>query len=193
MKRLLLISFLGVLAIVFTGCASTAHIQKDKHADFSKYKTYAWVDKPDAKENGKNWKHDISEVNVRNAVNTELQKKGWRESASDPDIIINYELLVEKNRKQQQDPVYTQPYSRSYFNRRNGKVYTFYYPSQFMGYDSYTTTVREGTVTITMIDSQTDKAVWQGWTTSELDSHNLSTREIDRSVKAIFKNFDTGN
>jgi hypothetical protein len=183
----------AVLAVViFAGCAGNAHIEKDKNADFSKYQTYAWIDKPDTKENRKNRRHDLTETNVRNAVNTELQKKGWRESNANPDVIINYELLVEKNQKEQQDPVYTQPYSRSYYSRRSGRLYTFYYPSQFMGYDSYSTTVKEGTVTITMIDNRTDKTVWQGWATTELNSNKITGKEIDRNVRSIFKKFDGG-
>ena len=183
----------AILAVViFAGCAGNAHIEKDKNADFSKYQTYAWIDKAETKENKKNRKHDLTEINVRNAVNAELQKKGWSEVNTNHNVIINYELLVEKNEKEQQDPVYSQSYTRSYYNRRTGRVHTFYYPSQFIGYDSYSTTVKEGTVTITMIDSRTDKAVWQGWTTSELDGRNISSREINRNVKTIFKKFDGG-
>ncbi|HNF01593.1 MAG TPA: DUF4136 domain-containing protein, partial [Ferruginibacter sp.] len=66
------------------------------------------------------------------------------------------------------------------------------FPSRFMGYDTYSTTVREGTITITLIDNRTDKTVWQGWTTSELSSSRISSNEIDRSVKTIFRKFDTG-
>ena len=106
--------------------------------------------------------------------------------------MLNYELLVEKNTKRQQDPVYSQPFTRSYYNRYTGRINTFYYPSQFVGYDSYSTTVKEGTVTITMIDNKTDKTVWQGWTTSELNSNKITGKEIDQNVKTIFKKFDTG-
>ncbi len=179
-------------AFFFIGCAGNAHIEKDKNADFSKYQTYSWVDKDDLKSDKKSRKADFTETNIRNAVNAELQKKGWVESNSRPDVIINYELVVEKNQVQQQDPVYSQSYTRSYYNRYTGRVHSFYYPSQFMGYDSYTTTVKEGTVTITMIDSRTDKTVWQGWTTSELNPGNITSREIDRNVKTIFKKFDAG-
>ena len=179
-------------AFVFIGCAGNAHIEKDNSADFSKYQTYSWIDKSDEKTNKKNRKSDLTEANVRNAVNAELQKKGWVETKSRPDVLINYELVVEKNQKQQQDAVYSQPYTRSYYNRATGRVHSFYYPSQFMGYDSYTTTVKEGTVTVTMIDSKTDRTVWQGWTTSELNRGNITSREIDRNVKTIFKKFDAG-
>lgn len=177
--------------LFFAGCASNAHIEKDKNADFSKYKTYAWVDKDDVKGKAKSTQ-DITEVNIRNAVNEELSKKGWVEVKRKADVLINYEMLVEKNQVEQQDPVYTQSYTRSYYNRYTGRVHTFYYPSQFVGYDSYTTTVKEGTVTITMIDSHTDKTVWQGWASSELLKGRITSKEIDRNVKAIFKKFDVG-
>ena len=179
-------------ALLFAGCAGNAHIEKDKNADFNKYRTYAWIDKPEVEGVKNKYRNDLTETNVRNAVNEELQKKGWQLSKSKPDVLINYELMVEKNEVEQKDPVYSQSYTRSYYNRYTGRVHSFYYPSQFMGYDSYTTTVKEGTVTITMIDSRTDKTVWQGWTTSELNGRDITSREIDRNVKTIFKKFDAG-
>ena len=120
-----------------------------------------------------------------------MQKIGWKEVNANPDIMVNYELLVEKNEKEQKNPVYSQSFTRSYYNRYTGRVNTFYYPSQFQGYDTYTTTVKEGTVTVTMIDNKTDKAVWQGWTTNEIDSRKMTGKEIDQSVKTIFRKFDS--
>ena len=179
-------------ALLITGCAGTAHVEQDKSADFSKYKTYAWAEKPASKENSKTGKTGLTDANIHDAVNKQLQKIGWREVNKNPDIIVNYELLVERAEKEQKDAVYSQPFTRSYYNRYTGRVNTFYYPSRFSGYESYTTTVKEGTVTITMIDNRTDKAVWQGWTTSEVNSRKMTGKEIDQSVKTIFKKFDAG-
>jgi len=177
-------------ALFITGCAGSAHIEKDKTADFSKYKTYAWAEKPESKEAKKARREGLTETNVRNSVNEQLQKIGWREVNANPDIMVNYELLVERNEKEQKDAVYSPSYTRSYFNRYTGRVNTYYYPGQFSGYDTYSTTVKEGTVTITMIDNKTDKAVWQGWATSEVDNRKMTGKEIDKSVKTIFKKFD---
>ena len=179
-------------ALFVTGCAGTAHIEKDKSADFTKYKTYAWVEKPETTESKKAMKNGLTETNIRNSVNTQLQKIGWKEVNANPDIMVNYELLVDRTEKEQKDAVYSPSYTRSYYNRYTGRVNTYYYPSQFSGYDTYTTTVKEGTVTITMIDNRTDKAVWQGWTTSELNNSKITGREIDQSVKTIFRKFDAG-
>jgi hypothetical protein len=41
-----------------------------------------------------------------------------------------------------------------------------------------------------MIDTKTDKTVWQGWTTDEVNSKNLTSKEIQNSVRSIFKKFD---
>ncbi len=187
------VSAVAVSAVLlFSGCAGNAHIEKDKSADFSKYHTYAWIDKPETKGNKKSKRAELTETNIRNAVNEQLQKNGLRQVSSNPDVLVDYELLVERNSKQQQDPVYSQPFSRSYYNRYTGRVVNVYYPSQFMGYDSYTTTVKEGTITITLIDNRTDKTVWQGWATNELNSSRISSREIDQNVRSIFRKFDTG-
>ena len=41
-----------------------------------------------------------------------------------------------------------------------------------------------------MIDANTDKTVWQGWATEQLDSRNISSKEINSTVKAIMRKLD---
>jgi Domain of unknown function (DUF4136) len=179
----------GYLSFVFllASCASTAHIEKDDNADFGRYKTFAWIDKE-----GKDNKHnDLTEQKIREAVNKELVKSaGWKEVKNRPDVLLSYDVLVERSVKESNDPVYSRPYSRVVYNPYTRRYATIYYPSQFMGYDRDQRTIREGTVTISMIDTRTDKTVWQGWTTDEVNGRNLSSKEIQSSVKSIFKKFD---
>lgn len=183
----------GCLSLVFllASCASTAHIEKDENTDFSRYKTFAWLDKDGEGKKDKNHSNDLMEQRVRAAVTTELEKTAeWKESKSRPDVLLSYDVLVERSTSQRSDPVYSQPFSRTYYNRYSRRFVNVYYPSQFMGYDSYNVPSREGTVTISMIDARTDKTVWQGWTTDEVNSKNLSSKEIQSSVRAIFRKFD---
>jgi Domain of unknown function (DUF4136) len=186
----------GVFAVVtglfMAGCGSTAHVEKARNANLSEYKTYSWITPEKTKGAKANRRNDIALQNIHLAVNDELQKKGWQEVQNDPDILVSSELLVEKNQKQQSDPVYSNSYVRSYYNPRSGRYNNFYYPSRFMGYDSYTTTVKEGTITIMLIDTKTDKTVWQGWSTDELNTNHISDREINKNIKSIFKKLDTG-
>ncbi len=182
----------GSLAIVFllASCASTAHIEKADDADMSRYKTFAWMDKDGEGTGDRNKSNDLTEQKVRVAVNKELEKTGWREVKNRPDVILSYDVLVEKSIKENTSPVYSRPYSRVVYNPYTRRYTTIYYPSQFMGYERDERPIKEGTITITMIDAKTDKAVWQGWTTDEVNGRNLTTKEIQNSVKSIFRKFD---
>jgi hypothetical protein len=183
----------GYLGIVFlaASCASTAHVEKADDADFTRYKTFAWVDKDGEGKHDKNHNNDLTEQRMKAAVTKELEKTaGWHESKNRPDVLLSYDVLVERSTREQNDPVYSRPYSRLVYNPYTRRYTTLYYPSQFIGYDRDERAIREGTVTITMIDSRTDKSVWQGWTTDEVNNRNLTTREIQNAVRSIFKKFD---
>jgi len=64
-----------------------------------------------------------------------------------------------------------------------------YYPSQFRGEDREQQAIREGTEIIRLIDAKTGKTIWQGWTTDEVNSRNLTGKEIDAAVRSIFRTF----
>ena len=181
------------VAIFLSGCGSTAHVEKDSSAKLSSYKTYGWIDNAGVKKAKSDPRRDLAEQNIRKAVNEQLQKKGYVESTTAPDLLVSSDLLVEKSQKEEKDPVYSPSYTRSYYNARTGRTSTYYFPQQFQGYDSRLTTVKEGTVTVTMIDNKTDKTVWQGWASRELLNKNITSKEIDQNVRSIFRKFDAEN
>ena len=178
------------LAVFLAGCAETAHVMKDNAVNMRVYKTYAWVEKTPPKKTPENHNRELTDQNIREAVSVQLQKRGYVESATDPDLFISTDLLVEKNLERRSDPVYTEAYTRNYFNPRTGRMFSYYFPSQFAGYDNYSTTVRKGTVTLTFIDTHTDKAVWQGWASKRLDNSIMDSDEIAQAVRSIFNKFD---
>lgn len=177
-------SFLFLLA-----CSPAAHIEKDKNVDFSRYKTYSWMD-DERNQSGKDKHNSLTENNIREAVNQQLSKEGWREVKNNPDVLIGYDLLVERTTRESNNPVYSRPFSRLYYNPVMRRWGTIYYPSQFMGYERDRINVKEGTITISMVDVRTDKMVWQGWSVEEVNSNNLSKKEIQAGVRSIFRKFD---
>lgn len=181
----------GVLALLLllAGCAPAAHIEKDDAVDFSQYKTFAWTEKQESAKRSR--ANDLAEKKIREAVNKELERSaGWKETTDNPDVLLSYDVLVERSSRRNSDQVYSRPFTRTFYNPYARRFYRVYYPSRFIGYDDYSVPTREGTVTITMADAKTDKTIWQGWSTGEVDSRNLSSREIQSSVRAIFKKFD---
>lgn len=180
---------LGVAAVLF-GCSTPAYVEKDNSVNLSDYKTYMWVDVKSNENDASRRATSFADVSVHNSVNAQLNNWGWREVTDNPDVLISYDVLVEGNVETQNDPVYSQPYSRIYYNRFTGRWSSIYYPSQFLGYQQYQVPVREATVTITMMDADSDKKIWQGWTTERL-SEGLRDLDVKRSVRNIFK--ESGN
>lgn len=177
---------LPVLLVV--SCATPAYVEKDDSADFSRYKSFAWIDNGNKEAKGR--QNELLRNNVQEAVNAKLLKEGWKEDRNRPDVLLSYDLLVERATRENRDPVYSQPFSRIFYNpytRRYGRIW---YPSTFLGYDNNSYSVREGTLTITMLDAKSDKTIWQGWTTDEVRSRNVTKKEVQKSVQNIFRKFD---
>jgi hypothetical protein len=192
-KTLKQLGAFSIAAVLLTSCANTAHIEKDPSANLSNYKTYSWISGDQESKKNRSHKMDLAESNIHAAVNQQLQKNGFTEVKNNADLLVTYDLLVEKSVKNQNDPIYSRPFTRVYYNPYLRRYGTIYYPSQFLGYDNYSASVKEGTVTITFVDPKTDKTVWQGWTTDEINSSNFTGKEIQKNVKSIFKKFDVAS
>jgi len=178
--------------LLLAGCASVVHVEKDETANLGAYRSYAWVETKDATGDSSTAVRvsDLTERRIRDAVNTQLEKTGWKASRSKPDVLISYDVHVDRGIKEDSRPVYSNPYTRYFYNPYSRRWSSIYYPSQFLGYDSQPMSVREGTITISVIDAKTEKTIWQGWTTEEVNSRNLTSKEIQGAVKNIFRKFD---
>jgi hypothetical protein len=175
-----------VLALV-TGCSSPAYVQKEASFSMDNAKTYMWVNTKANETDQSVRAIEYADISVHNAVNEELRSKGWTEVSSNPDVLISYDILVERSVETQREAVYSQPFTRYYYNPYRQRWSTIYYPSQFQGYQVYQEPVREGTITLTIMDAQQDRNLWQGWTTERMDNARLTDSEIRRSVRNIFK------
>src|SRR5258705_12683803 len=188
--------FLGIIALAglaTVSCKSPVYVQKDESVDLRNYHTYMWVETKASDNDNSTRVTAYADISMRNAVNAELAKQGWREVNSNPDVLLSYDILVERSTEQQSDAVYSHPFTRMYYNPFTRRWGTIYYPSQFVGYQTYEVPVKEGTVTISIIDSKTDKIVWQGWTTENLNYARITDEEIDKSVRNIFHKFDVAS
>lgn len=185
------ILMLLVLTTIVFGCSTPAYVEKDTNLNLSDYKTYMWVETRENENDASARATAFADIGVHNAVNAELQRWGWREVSNDPDVLLSYDVIVERNVDVQSDPVYSQPYSRLYYNPYTRRWSTIYYPSQFLGYQQYSVPVKEATLTITMMDADTDKKVWQGWTTERVNGNGIRDLDVRKGVRNIFK--ESGN
>ena len=191
MKKILITATIICALVTIYSCSTPAYVEKDTNTNLSDYKTYMWIDIKASENDASSRATSFADISVHNAVNAELGNWGWREVTDNPDVLVSYDVLVERGVESESEPVYSQSYSRLYYNRFTRRWSTIYYPSQFLGYQQYQVPVKEATITISMMDADTDKRVWQGWTTERLGGTGISDLDVKKSVRNIFK--ESGN
>jgi len=173
---------------IFTSCAVTTHVETAAGVDFNNYKTFGWAngngEKKEDADNG------IVDNNIKNAITTQLENQGWKETNQNPDVILDYNVMVEKKVNRVSEPVYSYPYTHYYYNgwrRRGGYMY---YPNDLLGYHTYNIPFKEGILTVNMVDTKTNKLIWQGSAQGDVSNTTVTTQEMQSDVTSIFKKFN---
>lgn len=182
MKKIFLLGIVALAAIIVSGCGPTAHIEKPGNINLNNYQTFAWAQN-DVRKSKKN----VLEQRIKESVSEKLMNtRHWQEVRQNPDVILSYDVLVEKSARIESDPVYYWGGFRTFYNPYRRHFYRVYYPQRFVGYNNYRVPIKEGTIVITMVDAKTDQAILQGWATDELNYNRMTSAEADRIVNAIF-------
>jgi hypothetical protein len=188
------IQWIGLVALLLiAGCSPKVFVQKDNTVDFTKFKTYTWVDGDADKDSLTNRSNanSLRDQKVHASVEKYLQELGWTLTNTNPDVFLVYDVVIEKENVNVSTPVYSQPMTRYFYNPGGRRWVPIFYPSNFMGYSNSTQTIREGTLTLTMMNPENDKTIWQGWTTSEIYGKKITDKDIDKYVKAIISKLKT--
>ncbi|MEI8073270.1 MAG: DUF4136 domain-containing protein [Bacteroidota bacterium] len=185
--------FLGIvtLLVVMVGCGTTAMVQKDNNVDIRKFRTYAWVDASTKDTSSHSTKmNDLTDRKIKESIDRNLFEVGWKLTKKNPDVLLTYEVDNEKERRDRQTPMYSEPTYRNVYSPYSRRWIPIYYPSELMGYRNSTEMVQEQTFTLSLIDAETDKTIWQGWTTVDKNTKRMTDKEIDSNVRAIVKKLD---
>jgi hypothetical protein len=183
-------SILVLAALAFVGCGVSAHVEKDPSVNLSNYKTFAWLNDHEVSKKEGNRYQNFQEKSLRDMVNAQLEKNGWRMVKSNPDVLIDYDIMVENDVKNQSESVYSRPYVRYFYNPYTRRINSVYYPSQYLGENSYAVPYKSGTITLNFVDTKSNNLVWQGWAETEITNKRLQQDDMKRVVKAIFKKFN---
>ena len=174
---------------VFASCTTASHIEVAPGVSFANYKTFGFASDTGAK-NPNRADNEIVDNNIKNFISADLEKQGWKETDQQPDVLVDYNVVVEKAVRQQTDPMYPYPYSSYFYSPWRHRMAYYYSPAFLGGYHTYNVPFKQGTLTVNMIDAKTNKLIWQGWTKGEVDSKNVTTNEMKGDVKSIFSKLD---
>jgi hypothetical protein len=168
-RHILLAAAFAVVLFSFPSMAQKVETDYDHSVDFSRYHTYSWghVYCPDP----------LFEQRVRNAVDQELQHKGWQQ------VPVGGDVTVTAVAAKKHQPEYTTFYTGL------GPHWRW----RGWGTGMATTTVEEvpiGTLIIDIYDSSTEDLVWRGEARDQLsDKPEKDAKKLEKAVAKMFDKF----
>jgi len=184
MRVLKVLAVLGLIALT-VGCSSIqSNYDYDPTADFSKFKTYAWMERATATDgSGRQVQPgDMTEKRIKMAVGTQLAEKGLTEDSQNPDLLLAYYAGIEE-KVDVTDWGY-----RSYGGWYGyGSGYGGYY-----GRDVDVYYYNQGTIVLDMVDIADGELVWRGIVTdyvTESNSPQQREQKINEAIMLIMVNY----
>src|SRR5215831_16110345 len=171
MKRLALQTVAAFLASVTPAMAQDVRYDFDKDKDFSKFKTFKWVEIK-----GAQLPDELTQKAITSAIEAELARKGLTKTDSDnADLYIGYQTAVGQEKE------FTS-FNTGY--GYGGMASTTTYGS--------TSTVYVGSLDLSMYDPATKQLVWRGSASKTLDPKakpDKKQKNINKAVAKLLKNF----
>ena len=167
-------NFVTAAAVVLMGTiglAQTITYDYDKSTDFSRFRTYAWVE-------GTNLTDQFNHQRVVDAVSAQLAAKGLTQipASASPDLLVAYHASFDRDLQ------------ISGFSSGWG-------PYRFGGNQSGVARTEEiltGTLVVDIIDARTRTIVWRGMATKDVDvkaDPSKRERNINKAAERLFKHY----
>ncbi len=179
--------------LIGAGCSSTqVYSDQVKGADFSAYKTYAWL--PNGKDTTDNdiLDNEITYQNIRQAADKEMAERGYILDAQNPDLLLLAHTMFEEKQELVQSPLYSS-YNYNYPYHSFGAMYPYYYSGYasapyIAGYGINQVNYTEGTVVIDVVERRKNNLIWRGWSEERIDDYR-DANELYKNVEDIFEKY----
>jgi hypothetical protein len=180
MKKLSLCAVGLILLLLGTAFGQDIRYNFDKGADFSKFKTYKWVQIKDAQK-----VDDLTDKQIKESIDAELAKKGLSKvEADNADLYVAYQTAI-GTEKQFTSFNNDWGYGGGWY--RGG----WYGPSGGTTTGS-TSTIYIGTLGVDMYDSANKALVWRGAASKTLDPKakpDKRQKNLDKAVAKLMKKY----
>jgi hypothetical protein len=178
----LLLALIFVILIALpSGSYAQVFSDYDGHADFSKYKTYAWIAPGDSVLNRQR-PDKVFGGFIMHIVNQELKAKGMVIDTIRPSVLFMFHTKVQDEKK------YTQSPTLSVGVGVAGPGYYAGGMAPVAGGEIKESTYQKGALTFEMFDTRTGHLVWTGGDKKDFSAYSDDIQKlISTSVKKIFK------
>jgi len=187
-RHSLAVAFLAAVLVAAFPVAAVAkpHVKADyDHAtNFAAYKTFGFISPPGTEVDG--YPANITDA-FRKAARSEMEKRGYTYSESNPYLLVNFSALLQK--KIGHDTLDKQEVG--YYGYRQGERVPVYKTWSTYTYDKGTKEYVEGTLNIELVDAKAKQLVWEGVAIGEVRSKTLKAEDPNPQIaKAVAHVFD---
>ena len=193
MKNILLAGSLALLTGL-SACTPRVNVEQRANVNFSRYRTFDFADTEVKTSGDQNplLSSSITQDRIKQAIASELSKRGLRQVESNPDFLVTTHTFVEKAERTVYDTQpaagYAYPYSVGYRGRFLPINYGYWYSPAYYS-TPRTEQYREGTLVIDFIDRRTNNLVWRGSIADPVDDLGRLGSEFSRNAKDILDKF----
>ena len=151
----------------------------DKEADFSKFKTYKWVDIKGATQ-----VNDILDKEIKQSVDSQLATKGLTKTEDNPDLLIGYQVAIGTEKQftsYNTDWGYGPGYYRGGWYGSTGGMTT-----------GQTSTIYNGMLDLDMYEASKKDLVWRGTASKTIDPKakpEKQQKNLNKSVAKLLKKY----
>ncbi|MFL5346394.1 MAG: DUF4136 domain-containing protein [Hyalangium sp.] len=171
-----LLLFLTLALVACAGIETNTNYDPSAVGKLSQYRTYSWLARPQGKDT--RVYNDVVEANVKQAVDRELQSRGYRLVDQNPDFRLGWQGAID--RKLDIQTVDT------YYGYGWGPGYAPYYAGAAAP-STYVRQYDQGTLIIDVVDAASNKLVWRGTAQAELSNDSTAPEKQKRLGEAINK------
>jgi hypothetical protein len=193
MKYILLAASLALVAGL-PACTPKVNVEQRANVNFSQYRTFDFADTEVKTSGDQNplLRSPITQDRIKQAIASEMSKRGLRQVERNPDFLITTHTFVEKAERTVYDTQpaagFAYPYAVSYRGGFLPVNYGYYYGPSYYS-TPRTEQYREGTLVIDFIDRRTNNLVWRGSIADPIDDAGRLGSEFSKSAKDILDKF----
>jgi hypothetical protein len=193
MKSILLAVGVALLAGV-SACTPKVNVEQRANVNFSQYRTFDFADTEVKTSGDANplLRSPITQDRIKQAIASELSKRGLRQVERNPDFLVTTHTFVEKAERTVYDTQpaagFAYPYAVSYRGGFLPVNYGYWYGPSYYS-QPRTEQYREGTLVIDFIDRRTNNLVWRGSVADPIDDAGRLGSEFSKNAKDILDKF----
>ncbi|HSE23854.1 MAG TPA: DUF4136 domain-containing protein [Pyrinomonadaceae bacterium] len=178
-NRSLQVGLTGLVLLLWCGSAAAQDIRFNylPGTDFSKYKTYKWVQIPNVQ-----YPNQLVDGQIKRSIENQLSLKGLTKTEENPDLYITYQAAV--NQEKQWNSFST-----------GGDMWGYGRWGGWGGMGTTTTTsktINIGTLNVDFYDVARKEQIWRGAASKTLGSGkdpNKVQKNLDKAMAKLFKKY----